>query len=70
VAPEVAVAGVGKNSYGHPSREAVERYLAAGTLFLRTDLDGIVSIVCDGTGIKSIKRFNGPENRLAWQNGR
>ena len=50
VSPELAVIGVGKNSYGHPTPETLNRLLAAGANFRRTDQDGDVVIVSDGRG--------------------
>src|SRR5439155_21217016 len=45
VAPAWAVIPVGYRSrFGHPNRDVVERYRAAGAKILRTDLDGAVSI--------------------------
>jgi competence protein ComEC len=38
--PEVAVIEVGKNSYGHPSPETLERLSAFGTKVFRTDESG------------------------------
>jgi competence protein ComEC len=38
--PEVAIIGVGKNSYGHPSGEVLERLEKYGIEVKRTDLDG------------------------------
>ena len=67
VSPEVAVAGVGKNRYGHPAPETMERYAAENALFLRTDMDGMVVVRCDVAGIKSIWRFNDPANLPAWR---
>jgi competence protein ComEC len=67
VSPEAAVAGVGKNNYGHPAAETISRYADAGAVFLRTDLDGMVVVMCGREGINKIKRFNGADNQLAWR---
>ena len=48
VKPKLAVISVGKNSYGHPANETLERLNAAGIDILRTDLDGAVVITTDG----------------------
>ncbi len=49
VAPKLAVISVGrKNSYGHPTREALTRLTEAGARLLRTDKDGEVEVVSDG----------------------
>lgn len=50
VRPAVAVIEVGKNSYGHPTPQAMDRLEAAGARVLRTDRDGTVSIIArDGS---------------------
>jgi competence protein ComEC len=46
--PEVAVISVGRNRYGHPSREALERLAAAGSDVWRTDRDGTITVATDG----------------------
>ena len=47
--PELAVISVGRNSYGHPAPETLERLAAAGAQVYRTDLSGPVTItVRDG----------------------
>lgn len=45
VAPAVSVIGVGKNSYGHPTEEAMQRILNVGSEIFRTDKHGTVKIV-------------------------
>jgi competence protein ComEC len=48
--PRVAVASLGaRNPFGYPHPEVVERYQAAGALFLRTDRDGPVDVATDGS---------------------
>ena len=42
VSSGAAVIEVGKNSYGHPTKEVLARIAEEGTKILRTDLDGIV----------------------------
>ena len=44
VRPEYAVIPVGRNSYGHPADETLERLAAAGCGIYRTDLMGTVTI--------------------------
>ncbi|GAA0714812.1 ComEC/Rec2 family competence protein [Paraclostridium ghonii] len=46
--PECAVISVGKNSYGHPTQDALNRYANIGTKLYRTDIDGSVVIKTDG----------------------
>lgn len=51
--PSTAVLSCGvDNSYGHPSRDVVERLSALETAVYRTDLDGVVVAVSDGTSIE------------------
>ena len=52
VAPKIAVIGVGKNSYGHPTQEVLNRLANSGITTLRTDRDGDVKILSDGKNIK------------------
>ena len=47
VKPEVAVISVGKNSYGHPTEEALTRLSSAGATVYRTDVYGCVECVID-----------------------
>jgi competence protein ComEC len=52
VAPRWAVVPVGyRNRFGHPNREVLERYRAAGVQVLRTDTDGAVAIRLSQTDI-------------------
>lgn len=52
--PKLAVISVGKNNYGHPSKEIIEILKNKGIKILRTDESGDVEIVSDGKkwGIK------------------
>ena len=43
--PVVAVIGVGKNTYGHPTKQAMDRLTSSGAKVLRTDRDGVIKIV-------------------------
>jgi competence protein ComEC len=53
VAPRWAVVPVGYRSrFGHPTREVLERYRAAGVSILRTDLDGAVQIQLTNRGVQ------------------
>lgn len=50
--PEYAIISCGRdNSYGHPHKEIVERLEKAGITIYRTDLNGTIEAVSDGTGI-------------------
>lgn len=46
--PSIAVVSVGKNSYGHPSPEAMAMLQKIGTEIHRTDKEGDIEIVSDG----------------------
>lgn len=49
VRPKLAVISVGKNSYGHPSGELIERLKQIGAIVKRTD-EGVVKIESNGSG--------------------
>jgi competence protein ComEC len=55
VKPKIAVIEVGKNSYGHPTPEVLQRLEKYDIKVLRTDQDGDINIVSDGNNIKIIK---------------
>jgi competence protein ComEC len=44
VRPTLATIGVGKNSYGHPTREALARLEAVGARVFRTDRNGTITL--------------------------
>jgi competence protein ComEC len=48
VKPELAVISVGKNTYGHPSIEAVNMLQSINSRILRTDKVGDIEVVSDG----------------------
>jgi competence protein ComEC len=48
VKPELAVISVGKNSYGHPSKQAVDMLQSVNSQVLRTDQQGDIEVVSDG----------------------
>ncbi len=45
VSPEVSVISCGKNSYGHPTSEAISNIKECGSKLYRTDTDGHVAII-------------------------
>jgi len=52
VAPNIAVISCGlDNSYGHPHRYVIQRLEEAGVHILRTDFDGSIVLVSDGSSI-------------------
>ncbi len=51
-APAFAVISVGfENSYGHPNREVIERLAARHAMTMRTDENGLITILSDGRRI-------------------
>jgi len=50
VKPQLAVISVGRNRFGQPARETLERLRTAGIKVLRTDQAGEIEIVSDGKG--------------------
>ncbi|MDR1059727.1 MAG: ComEC/Rec2 family competence protein [Clostridiales bacterium] len=67
VSAGAAVFGVGKNSYGHPSAEAIERYRDSGARILRTDSDGMITVRGGRDGNMEIKCYNDDANGYMWQ---
>lgn len=55
VSPAVSVIGVGKNSYGHPTKETLTRLASVGSQIYRTDLDGIVKLTFNGQKLRVYK---------------
>lgn len=56
IKPQVAVIEVGaKNRYGHPRKEVLDRLEKNGIKYYRTDTDGMVEIISDGTSFQIIK---------------
>ena len=49
VLPEIAIVQVGENKYGHPNTEVLERLKFFAIKILRTDKDGDIKIISDGT---------------------
>ncbi len=48
--PKLAVISVGKNSYGHPSFDAMQLLKDVGSQIKRTDQEGDIEVVSDGKG--------------------
>jgi competence protein ComEC len=55
VKAKIAVIEVGKNTYGHPTSEVLQRLEKFGIKMFRTDKDGDINFVSDGNIIKQIK---------------
>jgi competence protein ComEC len=52
VSPDIALISVGAdNRYGHPHKEVLDRLIASGADIVRTDTEGTVRLVSDGTNI-------------------
>lgn len=48
IKPQLAVISVGKNSFGHPTKEVIEKLRDLDIKILRTDQEGEIKIVSDG----------------------
>lgn len=46
--PILSIISVGKNFYGHPHQETIDKLLGKGSEIKRTDLEGTIEIVADG----------------------
>jgi beta-lactamase superfamily II metal-dependent hydrolase len=44
VSPKAAMIGVGKNSYGHPTQEVLDRLSSFGVSIYRTDTNGTIKL--------------------------
>ncbi|MFH0806438.1 MAG: MBL fold metallo-hydrolase [Candidatus Brennerbacteria bacterium] len=53
VRPTLAAIGVGKNSYGHPTRETLARLETVGARVYRTDRDGTITIRVESGAIRT-----------------
>lgn len=52
VNPQVSVISSGKNPYGHPTQEVLQRLEKFGIKTFRTDKDGDIEIISDGNNFK------------------
>jgi competence protein ComEC len=60
VAPRMAAVSVGEaNAFGHPSESVVERFEQHGIRLLRTDRDGAITALTDGTNL-SVRTYAEP----------
>ncbi|MGC9610806.1 MAG: MBL fold metallo-hydrolase [Minisyncoccia bacterium] len=55
IRPKVAVIEVGKNTYGHPTAEALNRLADAGAKIFRTDKDGLIKLESSIGALKILK---------------
>lgn len=55
ISPKIAVIEVGKNSYGHPAKETLDRLASIGSRIFRTDKDGTVKLEINGGQISIFK---------------
>lgn len=51
VKPEYAIISVGKNNYGHPGEDTINRLNNIGTEVFRTDIDGDITFITDGNNL-------------------
>jgi len=50
--PKLAIISVGRNNFGHPAREVINRFNKLKIKYLRTDQQGMIKIISDGQNIK------------------
>ncbi len=55
ITPKISVIQVGKNSYGHPTKEALGRLTSVGSSIYRNDLDGMVHLKIKGGIVQVFK---------------
>ena len=66
VQPQVAVFQVGRNSFGHPSREALSAYAERGARIYRNDAHGAVTVYLTPWGVRvPTHRRHGPPGQLS-----
>jgi competence protein ComEC len=62
ISPSIAVISVGRNNYGHPSDEVLDRLHDADVRVYRTDHHGNIVIVTDGANLSIRSQFDGVHN--------
>lgn len=60
--PEYAIIQVGRNSFGHPDEEVINRYMSRGIEVFRNDNDGMVRVIIDSNTIEAYSYL--PSRRL------
>ena len=58
VKPSAAVFQVGKNNYGHPAGEIIEKYNKNDIIIKRNDLDGAVGVLIKDGSFEFIEMIN------------
>ena len=59
IQPKVAVIEVGENSYGHPTKETLEKLEQIGASIFRTDEYGTIKVIPKNNTVKVFwKKFN------------
>lgn len=51
VRPKLAVISVGRNNFGHPAEEVINRFKEQSIKYLRTDQSGMITVISDGKNI-------------------
>ena len=51
IRPELAVISVGRNNFGHPAEEVINRFKEKSIKYLRTDQNGMIKVLSDGENI-------------------
>ena len=57
--PKIAIIGVGKNNYGHPSDEVIEKLHQKGIITYRTDHHGAVGVIKEERGARFSGLYSG-----------
>ena len=55
--PEYAAISVGRNNFGHPSPEVLDRLARLNVMLYRTDINGTITFIADKERIKDVKVF-------------
>jgi beta-lactamase superfamily II metal-dependent hydrolase len=70
VAPKVGVISVGaNNTYGHPDPRTLKAYARLKTSLFRTDVDGAITIITDGTRLDVFRYEDVTTADVAWGRG-
>lgn len=54
--PKIAIIEVGKNSYGHPTKEVLNKLVSVGAQIFRTDKDGMIKLIINNSQISILKK--------------